>query len=40
MITKVEEVKEELEKAIKIAVSDRPGPVWLDYPLNIQKAEL
>jgi len=40
MITKVEEVKPELEKAIKIAVSDRPGPVWLDIPLNIQKAEI
>ena len=40
MITKVEEVKEELEKAIEIATSDRPGPVWLDIPLDIQKAEI
>jgi len=40
MITKAEEVKTELEKAIKIAIEGRPGPVWLDIPLNIQKAEL
>jgi acetolactate synthase I/II/III large subunit len=40
MIIEVEEVKEELEKAIKIATTERPGPVWLDLPLNIQRAEL
>ena len=40
MITKVEEVKEELEKAIKLATEDRPGPVLLDIPWDIQKGEI
>lgn len=26
----------ELEKAYAIAGSDRPGPVWIDFPMNIQ----
>lgn len=30
------EIKSELEKAIKIAMEGRRGPVWLDIPLNIQ----
>jgi len=40
MITRVEEVKEELAKAILIAQSDRPGPVWIDLPLDIQRKEI
>lgn len=32
------EVKRELLKAIKIAMSGRRGPVWLDIPLDIQNA--
>ena len=40
MITKVEEIKIELEKAIKLATEDRPGPVWIDIPLNIQRAKI
>jgi len=28
----------ELEKAIFIATNDRPGPVWLDIPLDVQGA--
>lgn len=33
-----ETIKMELEKAIAIATSGRPGPVWLDIPLNVQGA--
>jgi len=28
----------ELQKAYSIAVSDRPGPVWIDIPLDIQSS--
>ncbi len=38
MIDKAEDVRYELEKAISIATTGRPGPVWLDVPLNIQGA--
>lgn len=38
MITKPETIKDELEKAIRIAQSERPGPVWLDLPLDVQSA--
>ena len=38
MITEPETIKAELEKAIYIATSGRPGPVWLDIPLNVQGA--
>ena len=30
----------ELEKALYLAVSGRPGPVWLDIPLDIQGADI
>lgn len=36
MLTRAEDVAFELEKAIYIARSGRPGPVWLDIPLDIQ----
>ena len=29
-------VKYHLEKAVFLAKNGRPGPVWLDIPLNIQ----
>jgi acetolactate synthase-1/2/3 large subunit len=29
-----------VDKAIRIATSGRPGPVWLDIPLNVQGAEV
>ena len=29
-------VKKEFDKAIKIAKSGRPGPVWLDLALEVQ----
>lgn len=38
MVTDPKAIKAELEKAIHIATSGRPGPVWLDIPLNIQGA--
>lgn len=38
MITKPEDVRYELEKAIHIMKSDRPGPVHLDIPIDIAKA--
>ena len=33
-------IKRELEKALSIAYSGRPGPVWLDIPINIQNAQI
>ncbi|MBI3619772.1 thiamine pyrophosphate-binding protein [Candidatus Roizmanbacteria bacterium] len=32
------EIRYELEKALYIAKSGRPGPVWLDIPLDVQAA--
>ena len=37
-ITDVHDVKYEMDKAIAIALSGRPGPVWIDVPLDIQGA--
>ena len=33
-------VQYELEKACFLAKNGRPGPVWLDIPLDIQNLEL
>lgn len=38
MITEPDTIKAELDRAIYIATSGRPGPVWLDIPLNVQGA--
>ena len=35
-----EMVKYQIEKAIYLAKSGRPGPVWLDVPMNIQGAKV
>ena len=40
MIEKPEDIKYELEKAIHIMKSGRPGPVHLDIPIDIAKAEI
>ena len=33
-------IKEHLEKACLLATTGRPGPVWLDIPLNVQSADV
>ena len=38
LITDPKSIKAELGKAVHLAVSGRPGPVWLDIPLNVQSA--
>lgn len=38
MITDPLTLKYHLEKAIYLTVSGRPGPVWLDIPMNVQGA--
>jgi len=38
MVTDPQTIRFHLEKAIHLAVSGRPGPVWLDIPLNVQGA--
>lgn len=36
MVTDPQTIRYHLEKAMHLAVSGRPGPVWLDLPLNVQ----
>lgn len=38
MVTKANEIKYHLDKAIYLATHGRFGPVWLDIPMNIQSA--
>ena len=38
MITDKNEIRYHLEKAVHLAKSGRPGPVWIDVPLDIQAA--
>lgn len=38
MIKDPQDVKWLMQKAIHLAMSGRPGPVWLDVPLNVQSA--
>ncbi|MFA5351399.1 MAG: thiamine pyrophosphate-binding protein, partial [Candidatus Omnitrophota bacterium] len=38
MINKPEEIAYHLEKAVYLAKTGRPGPVWLDIPLDVQGA--
>tara|TARA_B110000003_G_scaffold164780_1_gene164736 strand:+ start:20807 stop:22513 length:1707 start_codon:yes stop_codon:yes gene_type:complete len=40
VITKPNEIQREMNKAIKIALSGRPGPVWLDIPLEFQWSDV
>lgn len=39
-ITEPESVRFHFEKALHLARSGRPGPVWLDFPLDVQAAQL
>ena len=39
-LTDLNSVVSEVEKALYLAKSGRPGPVWLDVPLDIQGAEI
>jgi acetolactate synthase-1/2/3 large subunit len=36
MITKSEDIRYELERSLSIMKEGRPGPVWIDVPLDIQ----
>ena len=40
MILNPEDIRFHLEKAIYLATNGRPGPVWLDIPLDIQTKEI
>lgn len=40
MITDPQTIRYHLEKAIYLAQSGRPGPCWLDIPLNVQGAQI
>ncbi len=40
MLTRAEDIRFHLEKALYLARSGRPGPVWLDIPLDLQWAEV
>lgn len=40
MVVRAEDIQYELQRAIHIMKSDRPGPVWLDIPLDIQAEEV
>ncbi len=39
-LTNPEMIRYELEKAVSIAKSGRPGPVWLDIPMDVQSASI
>ena len=39
-VNEVSEVRYHLEKACQLAISGRPGPVWIDIPLNVQSADI
>ena len=40
LVKEPEKIKYYLDKAIFIAKSGRPGPVWLDIPMNVQHADI
>lgn len=40
MVTDAEKIRFHLEKAVYLAQSGRPGPVLLDIPMNLQRAQI
>ena len=40
MVTDAKDILYHLEKAFYLATQGRPGPVWLDIPMNIQGAQI
>lgn len=40
MVTDPQTIRYHLEKALYLATSGRPGPVWLDIPLDVQAAKI
>ena len=40
LVTNAEKIRYNLEKAVYLAQSGRPGPVLLDIPMNIQRAQI
>jgi len=40
MVTEPESIRYHLEKAFYLATSGRPGPCWLDIPLDVQAAQI
>lgn len=40
MLDSPEKIRYELEKALHIATSGRPGPVWIDIPMDFQWSEI
>lgn len=40
LVTEPNKIKYYLDKAVYIAKSGRPGPVWLDIPMNVQESEI
>jgi acetolactate synthase-1/2/3 large subunit len=40
MVTNANDILYHLEKALYFALQGRPGPVWLDIPMNIQGAQI
>lgn len=40
MVKKPEDIKYHLEKALYLATNGRPGPVWIDIPIDVQAATI
>ncbi|MBI3885509.1 MAG: thiamine pyrophosphate-binding protein [Opitutae bacterium] len=40
MVEHARSIRQELEKAVHLATTGRPGPVWLDLPLDLQWADI
>jgi len=40
MVKDPNRIRYELEKCVYLATTGRPGPVWIDIPLNVQHAEI